>query len=416
MNAPNHPVSAQLASLETKVIETWLAEVKKTLFGRGEREPVLRNDIPEFLARVSLALAPHTTDNACDNNTAARRHGRQRAFSTDFSLEDVVAEYILLRRVIFSLLEEQGPIGQRERDIILDSVETAIKHASGEFVAHRMAAEKKHKSELELTNAKLTHANHELEDFVAVVTHDLKEPLRTISTFLDLLLKQEAPNLSSKAQDYVAFTHQAAKRMNHRIDALLGLACLKKPTDLTVTDLNEVLTETTELLGTLITDAEAEVKWDPLPKVLGNKVLLGQLFQNLISNSVRYRSEAKPVISVKVLQEEDNWVISVKDNGLGFAASDSQRIFRPFERLQSQTSDGHLGLGLTICRRIVSVHQGKIWAHSEPRQGAVFSFTIPIRSEKTATTEVRAPLLQESLAAEVATSTADNDLLGYLTS
>ena len=232
---------------------------------------------------------------------------------------------------------------------------------------------------------KLERNNSELEQFAYVASHDLKEPLRKIITFGNLLENHGKELLDEKSKDYIARMQNSAARMMSLIEDLLVFSRVNRPTEgFELVDLNQVVNRVLSDLEVMIHSKNAKVEVGKLPEVNGRKTQLGQLFQNLISNSVKFNDKAEPFISIKA-EEFTNKVsrsrftrIQVVDNGIGFEDIYSQRIFEIFQRLHGKAEYPGTGIGLSICKKIVEAHGGTISATGELDKGATFTVNLPL--------------------------------------
>ncbi|MDZ4868252.1 MAG: response regulator [Alphaproteobacteria bacterium] len=229
-----------------------------------------------------------------------------------------------------------------------------------------------------------------LEIFTRALAHDLKEPVRTISSFLDLLTKQET--LSPKGSGYFNHIAKAADRMADLIDAVFSYTKLDSSSEATakeVCDVAAVLADVTESVGELIRERQARITHDALPLVQANRVQMLQILQNLVCNAIRY-APGQPAIHIDAVEQGDRWMIRVADNGPGIEEAQRQKIFEPFKRLTKQ--GGGLGLGLAICKRIVELHGGKIWHEPAQGGGSIFCFTLPKAAGDVATMAAAVPV------------------------
>jgi light-regulated signal transduction histidine kinase (bacteriophytochrome) len=222
--------------------------------------------------------------------------------------------------------------------------------------------------------------NADLERFAYAASHDLQEPLRTMSLFSKLLAKRYRGALDAEADEYLTFIESAAKHMIALLEDLLIYTKLpSRRREFEPVDLNEVMEETLAFLQPVITESRAAITVDPLPQVEGRVLELGLVLRNLIGNALKYRGEDSPLIHVGAKRADDHWVISVKDNGIGFEQNYAEQIFELFKRLNNREHPG-TGLGLAICKRIIEVHGGRIWAESKPQQGSIFFFSLPFKN------------------------------------
>ncbi|MBC7951148.1 MAG: CHASE domain-containing protein [Rhodospirillaceae bacterium] len=235
--------------------------------------------------------------------------------------------------------------------------------------------------ELTRTVAELTRTNVELERFAYVAAHDLQEPIRSVVSFSQLLERRHGPHLAEEAREYIGFVVSGAKRLSTLIAALLDYSRAgHSHTNAQETDCNAVVSGVLEYLRATIDQTRAEVTVAPLPTVVGDSCQLHQLFQNLIGNGLKYcRPTAPPSITVKAERSHDGWVFEVSDNGIGIDKEYHSHIFEPFRRLHSATAYPGTGIGLSLCKRIVENHGGKIWVEAWPDTGSRFHFTLPDR-------------------------------------
>lgn len=226
----------------------------------------------------------------------------------------------------------------------------------------------------------LTESNSALEQFAYIASHDLQEPLRTISSFAEVLNRRYGSQLDEEGQRVVGLITSGVKRMNALVQDLLLYARVQTETDRPASSsLDEVLETALSQLKTAIEECDALVTHDPLPQIPADQGQMVRLFQNLVSNALKYRrDDVRPEVHVAAREEGSVWILSVKDNGVGFEPQDSTRIFLPFTRLHSQSEIPGTGVGLAICRRIVENHGGRIWAESKAGEGSTFYFSIPL--------------------------------------
>lgn len=224
----------------------------------------------------------------------------------------------------------------------------------------------------------LEQSNKELQQFAYVASHDLREPLRMISSFLQLLERRYNEQLDEDANEFIEFAVDGAKRLDSMIKDLLEYSRVaNKKRKFNDVDLNEVLERTNLNLKLAIDDNNAEIIANKLPTLSGDEQLLVQLFQNLISNSIKYRSKENPIIQISVNNEMNHFIFLFKDNGIGISTKHLERIFTIFQRLHTREEYEGTGIGLAIAQKIVQQHGGQIWAESEPGEGTIIYFTIP---------------------------------------
>ena len=225
---------------------------------------------------------------------------------------------------------------------------------------------------------RMNDQRNSLEIFTRALVHDLKEPVRTITSFLDLLHEEET-SFTPKGQTYFNYIQKAANRMDMLIDTVYYYTSLDAP-DFSLErencPLNKIIVEAEENLSTLINERKAKITASNLPEVYGNHAQLIQLFQNIIINAIRH-SETEAHIHISAVQLNKKWHISISDNGPGIPPEHRDKIFEPFKRMTLAREQG-LGLGLAICKKIVESHKGNIWMESEKNKGSTFIFTLPV--------------------------------------
>jgi PAS domain S-box-containing protein len=226
--------------------------------------------------------------------------------------------------------------------------------------------------------SELIRSNQELEQFAKIASHDLQEPLRAIQGFAILLQKRYKGKLDKDADEFVDFIIDGTSRMQQLIQAVLWHSSIKAEEDLsTVSDVGSALDEVLTNLRQAIAEANAEFDIGDMPDVAVERTQLVQLFQNLISNSIKYRGDRPPEIHLSAELSVDRWLFTLRDNGIGVDPKYAERIFDMFARLHGKTEYQGTGIGLAICKKIVMAHGGKIWMESEPGQGSIFYFSLP---------------------------------------
>ena len=232
---------------------------------------------------------------------------------------------------------------------------------------------------LRATAEELSRSNQDLEQFAYVASHDLQEPLRMVAGYVELLKERYQGQLDDKADTYIAYAVDGAERMSGLIRALLAYSRVNtRGEEFHPWSPQNALDFALRSLASAVQDSGAAITHDPLPIVRADKTQLGQLFQNLIGNAIKFRCPNQPPqIHISVSREEGHWLFSVRDNGIGFKQEYEDKLFLVFQRLHSRGKYPGTGIGLAICKRIVERHGGRIWAASTPGQGSTFSFTIP---------------------------------------
>jgi light-regulated signal transduction histidine kinase (bacteriophytochrome) len=226
----------------------------------------------------------------------------------------------------------------------------------------------------------LKRSNEDLEQFAYVASHDLQEPLRMVTSYLQLLEQRHAAQLDPGAQEFVGFALDGAKRMQALILDLLAYSRVGTQAWMEPVDCNQILDRALHNLKVVLDESAAEIVREPLPTLLGDPVLLTQLFQNLIGNAIKFRSAQPPVIRVRAERKGNQWQLSIQDNGIGIAPQDFDRIFVIFQRLHRRDKYPGTGIGLALCKKIVERHGGRIWVESALNRGTTFHFTLPAPS------------------------------------
>ena len=232
--------------------------------------------------------------------------------------------------------------------------------------------------ELQLINEELNAQNQELEQFNYIASHDLQEPLRTISSVINLLELEYGNKLGKNGDQYLTFISQASDRMRNLIRDLLDYSRLgKEDRTLEVVDCNILIKEVMQILGATIKENQAVVEVEQLPTISVYRLELMQLFQNLLSNAIKFRKEdTPPQINISAIQDGKYWKFSFRDQGIGIPEENKEGIFIIFQRLHSKGEYEGTGIGLAHCKKIVEMHSGKIWVESKPDEGSTFHFTI----------------------------------------
>jgi len=224
----------------------------------------------------------------------------------------------------------------------------------------------------------LARSNAELEQFAYVASHDLQEPLRMISGYVQLLQRRYKGKLDASADEFIKYAVDGTKRMQELITDLLTYSRVNaKGVDLVPTPLGDVVKRVLQSLEFAIQECHADINVGPLPTILADRTQMGQLFQNLIANAIKFHGDKPPKVTVTAKQVDGFWEIMVKDEGIGIAKEYQEKIFVIFQRLHTRDKYPGTGIGLAICKKIVESHKGSIRVESEPGKGTAFYIRIP---------------------------------------
>jgi PAS domain S-box-containing protein len=305
--------------------------------------------------------------------------------------ETLATEYIGTSRAeIFNQFSSQGnwsgEVIQSTKDgrrLALLSSSSALKDGSGKIVGiasvnRDISERKRNEEELRRTAKELARSNQELQMFAYVASHDLQEPLRMVSSFVQLLEARYKGRLDESADKYIYYAVDGAKRMQKLInDLLLYSRVDSKEEAPTLVDTEALFEKILLVLSPAIKETGALISHDKLPAVLANGGQLAQVFQNLLSNALKFRKATEvPVIHVGAERSKAGWVFSVKDEGIGIEPQYVERIFRVFQRLHKREEFEGTGIGLSICKKVIERHGGRIWIESELGKGSTFRFTL----------------------------------------
>ena len=245
-------------------------------------------------------------------------------------------------------------------------------------IAQDITERKQMEDAIQARSEELARSNQELDRFAYVASHDLQEPLRMVSSFTQLLSKKYSGKLDETADRYIHFAVDGAKRMQQLINDLLAYSRVNsKNLELGTTECEAVVRAALLNVNMALNESGAEVTCDPLPVLMADRSQLGQLFQNLIGNAIKFRGSSAPRIHISVADRGANWLFSVRDNGIGIEPRHAERIFEVFQRLHGRAEYPGTGIGLAVCKKVVERHGGRIWVESEPGAGSAFLFTLP---------------------------------------
>lgn len=238
--------------------------------------------------------------------------------------------------------------------------------------------EAEHARDLALRRAaELEEANEELNQFASIVSHDLREPLRVVSGVAELFESRYAGDLDESAERLLGALTRSTERMSALLDGLLAYSRVGSASEERRSiDVNVLLGEVLEGLGSQIADSRGEVVADDLPTVEGDWVQLAQLFQNLVANALKFRADDPPRVEIRGRREGELWHFSVADNGIGIDPRNRDRVFEMFQRLHTRDAYPGTGVGLAIVKKIVARHGGRIWVQDREPRGTIIHFTI----------------------------------------
>jgi signal transduction histidine kinase len=267
-------------------------------------------------------------------------------------------------------------------------------------IASDLATVKEARQQIEQQAEELTRSNRDLEQFAYVASHDLQEPLRKVASFCQLLQRRYAGQLDDRADQYIGFAVDGAQRMQRLINDLLAFSRIGRLTNgFTDVDLNNVVLDAAGQFDGAREQTGAEISFADLPVVRGEEPLLGALFANLIGNALKFRDPGRtPRILISAQRIGDEYEISVEDNGIGIAPEFADKVFVIFQRLHAKEAYPGTGIGLSIAKKIVEYHGGRIWIDKEHHEGTLFRFTLPVPVE----IPEEAPAVTEPVAEEIA--------------
>ena len=241
-----------------------------------------------------------------------------------------------------------------------------------------ITARKQLEEEREQLLVRLMRSNRELEQFAYVASHDLQEPLRMVASFTGLLERRYKDKLDQDAREFIHYAVDGALRMQKLIDDLLTYSRVgARDIPLEPTDCNHLLTQALSNLRVAIEENQAIITSGTLPTIPCNASHMTQLFQNLISNAIKFHGTEAPRITISAEYKQGEWLFSLQDNGIGIDPRYKEQVFKIFQRLHSRDEYAGTGIGLALCMKIVELHKGKIWLESEPGKGSTFYFTLP---------------------------------------
>ncbi|MGZ4038077.1 MAG: sensor histidine kinase [Bacteroidia bacterium] len=282
--------------------------------------------------------------------------------------EHLPSDCLLIRRDghEIAIADSVSPIHDRE-GIVTGAVIVVRDESAAREMARRIRA----------VGDELERSNRELDDFAAIASHDLQEPLRSISNYVGLFQKQYKGKIDEEADTYLSSISRSTLRMQMLIKDMLDYSRIGHDNKVVHMDCNELVNDVLQDLAAVIKESHAQISTGPLPSINAYPELK-LVFQNLLSNAIKFRTPGvSPVISVKAESRDKEWLFSVEDNGIGIEQQYYERIFVIFQRLHSQKQYAGTGIGLAHCKKIIEMHNGKINVQSVYGKGSTFSFTIP---------------------------------------
>ncbi len=381
----------QIAGPTVAAGATGSPQVRSDAFQERGRE--LFDDLRRSIAAVDTRLAGQRRT-ALDelDAAAAKTTGAMLALALGVVLSGIVI-VVALARVVVGPIER---LGRDARVVAAGDLQHPVSSGGSPDLARlgddvdamrrRILAEVDHLNAasdgLARQAEELARSNADLEQFAYAASHDLREPLRKVSGFCQLLQMRYADQLDERANEYIHFAVDGAKRMQDLINDVLAFSRVGRTTEsFEPVDLGTVTRDVVEVLGPAIEDAGATITVGDLPTVAGDRRLLGAAVQNLLSNALKFRSEAPPVVKVAATLTDgaagDEWVITVSDNGIGIDPDYAEQIFTIFKRLHSKTDYAGTGIGLALSKKIVEFHGGRIWLEPTPPPGAEFKLALP---------------------------------------
>jgi light-regulated signal transduction histidine kinase (bacteriophytochrome) len=310
-------------------------------------------------------------------------------------LEDFTAERLRLgdtQKAILNILEDFGSEKSR-----LESTQRAMINLLEDFDAEKSKVEAAN-AELRRENAEraaaeealrentraLGRSNADLEQFAYVASHDLQEPLRMVSSYMQLFEKRYRGVLDAQAEKYIDYAVDGAKRMQALIGGLLEYSRVGRQEEPAApVEAGAALEQALTNLRSALDESHAVVTREPLPRVIGNAGQITRVFQNLVSNAVKFRRpEEPPRVQVAVQLRTGDALFTIRDNGIGIEPQYADRVFVIFQRLNTRAEYPGTGIGLSVCKKVIERHGGRIWFESQPGAGTTFSFTLPLAQER----------------------------------
>lgn len=293
----------------------------------------------------------------------------------DIQPSDIILVYAAQKKALLKFLPQYTD-NAKKAVAVIDELENYYTSIKKEGVQMLYNIQQEMEVLLKKNQEELRNSNKELEQFAYVASHDLQEPLRMVTSYVQLLAKRYHNQLDDDANDFISYAVDGSNRMRTLINSLLEYSRVNRIVPFEEVDLNLILKDVLQDLKDQISENNAQIKINPLVTVYGDAVLLSQLFQNLIGNAIKFKSQKKPLITISCKDQNKEYLFSVKDNGIGIKKEYKEKVFIIFQRLNSKEKYSGTGIGLSICKKIVERHHGNIWLESEMGKGTTFYFTL----------------------------------------
>ncbi|MGE5350738.1 MAG: ATP-binding protein [Acidobacteriota bacterium] len=342
---------------------------------------IAQEDKEKYYKHLNKIVRTDSKD-ICEVNLFRRRGLQKMERPQKVLLQSVCVHDTGKRRCLTSVMEISGENEVADYPLFEDETRPSTGEANTSAIKIEEAFEGKKLSEEDLKKAmaELEYANKELEEFTSIISHDLQEPVRIIEKLSQLMLERYKENLDPRGEELLQIIIDGAVRMRKLVKELLNLSKITtkgKPFEWINTEgvLQSIIVS---LLSYQVEDTKAVITYDRMPEIFADRIQFEHLLLNLISNGIKYHKPGMaPEVHISCQDNDNVWLFSVKDNGIGISPQFHQRIFRIFQRLHLQAEYEGSGVGLTLCRKIVDRHKGRIWVESEEGAGATFYFTIP---------------------------------------
>jgi PAS domain S-box-containing protein len=368
-----------LAEYLTKTLDVEFAFISELIQPENERlRTIAAFGDGQVIENFEYALAHTPCENVVGKQICIYPNQVQQQFPLDTFLQDIKAESYMGVPLFDSAGQALGLITILSHQPLQDT--KLIAEILNIFAARAAAELERQRAEvaLQIQKQDLARSNAELQQFAYVASHDLQEPLRMVVSYLELLERRYKGQLDAKADMFIGYAVDGATRMQTLINDLLSYSRVgTRGQNFETVDCAIIVQGVLSNLQMAIAQSNAVITYDPLPQVHGDSSQLTQLFQNLISNAIKFRGEEPPEIHISVERTDDKWLFSVKDNGIGIEHQYLDRIFIIFQRLHSRTEYPGTGIGLAVCKKIVERHGGNLWVESQLGRGSTFHFTLP---------------------------------------